>query len=89
MNAQQLLVTTGGSALAVWAYNYFKLGYDGITNPAEVKGIEVVGAGVIAMVITMFLYGSGGFDLDDITMALIEGGAAVAFSRIFTMATGM
>jgi hypothetical protein len=87
MSASQILVTTGGAAVIVYLYNKYG-SYDGITSKAEIKGIDIIGGGAAAMLLGYLLYGqAGGLSSDALAMALVEGGAAVAFAKLFVLAT--
>ncbi len=84
--ATQILAGTGAAAIGVYLYN--KYGYwDGITNPAEVQGLDILGGAVFAMLMS-YLMSGGGFSGDNLLMYLIEGAAGVAIEKLVVKATG-
>ncbi|MBS0654812.1 MAG: hypothetical protein JSR46_03460 [Verrucomicrobia bacterium] len=87
--AAQMLVGTAGAAIAVYLINKSGWSYDGITNPSEIKLIDIVAGAVVAAALSYGIYGAGVFDSNDMILSLIEGGAGVAFYRVFALSSSM
>jgi len=84
MSVNQLLLATVGAGAAIGVYHQWGFGYDGITNGAELKLIDILGGAVVAALINYYFGQS--LDMTGVVIALIEGGAGVAYYRTLVLA---
>lgn len=87
MSSTQLLLGTGGAAAGVYIWAKMGYGYDGITSPGEIKIIDIIGGGVVAMILNYFAYGIQ-LDSSSVILSLVEGGCGVAVARSIMLMSG-